>query len=472
VKRSKKKSRPAAESKPVGAPPTSASSEGHGRGREIGYDLLKGLLVIAVVLALKVAVEQTALGKQLELACYNLLQLRLSAEHVPVTVIDTSDLKPEKYNIDGQVGTATPREQLRKMLAAITEQKPKAIGVDIDFSPDKNGYIRPDDPDFFQFCLDMHEQRGVPIFLGIHRTMARPPGEWLRVPEYQELAANILIPKDRRRMLYEIKIESEETHEGSTKVSKPGKAMSVALADAYRRGMDDAPGWLRRVHENVLEGLHGLGFIEQVSEKRLGEGLTVADFLVDFSPIDSIETVRTINPVVLRDRSQHERIEGKMVLLGVASLDAAKDRFEVPGHEGQYPGVLLHACAANTLIQSPLFEVTRRGRLYIDVLFSLAILLPVILIRLYYRNRASDKVARHRLQGLLTIMVVFAAIVVGVICVRLTRVMWDDFLLALTAIVFHPSIERRLERSWVLLRGNAAAAFQRLVFTQEKEKHR
>jgi CHASE2 domain-containing sensor protein len=470
MKRSKKKSRQAAKSKPDGAPP--ASNE-HGRGREIVYDLLKGLLVIAVVLALKLAVEYTAVGKQLELACYNLLQLRLSDERVPVTVIDTSDLKPEQYNIDGQVGTATPRESLRKMLAAITEQKPKAIGIDIDFSPDKNGYIRPDDPDFFQFCLDMQKQRGVPIFLGIYRTRALPPEEWLLVPEYQELAANILIPNDRRRMLYEIKVESRETHEGSAKANKSGKAMSVALADAYRRGTVDAPGWPQRVHENILEGLHRLGFIEQVSEKQLGEGLTVADFLVDFSPIDSIETVRTIDPVVLRDRSQRENIEGKIVLLGVASLDVANDHFEVPGHEGrQYPGVLVHACAANTLIQSPLFEITQRGRLYIDILFSLVILLPVILIRLYYKNRTSDEVAKHRLQGLLMITVVFVAIVIGVICVRLTRVMWDDFLLALTAIVFHPSIERRLEGSWAWLLNHAPNAFQRLVFTQKKEDHR
>src|SRR5207248_1354889 len=118
--------------------PPHAASEKHSRGREILYDLLKGLLLIAFVLALKLAVEQTALGKQLELAGYNLLQLRLSAERVPVTVVDTSDLKPQTYNIAGQTGTATPREPLRKMIEAITEQKPKAIGVDIDFSPDEN----------------------------------------------------------------------------------------------------------------------------------------------------------------------------------------------------------------------------------------------------------------------------------------------------------------------------------------------
>lgn len=446
--------------------PGRESGEKRGRGGEILRDLLKGLLVIALVLAVKLAVERTALGKQLELACYNLLQLQLSTEPAPVTVVDTSDLKPEDYDIDGQVGTATPREPLRKMLAAITEHKPKAIGIDIDLSPDEYGYIHPNDPDFFEFCLDMRRQRGVPIFLGIYRTMGEPPAKWLGDAKYEELAASILIPNDTKRMLSEIKIESEQRPGGSA--AKSSKAMSVVLSDAYRRGLDDSPGWLQKVHGSVLEGLHRLGFIEKVSEKPLGSGLTVADFLVDYSNINSIDTVRTLDPVVLRDRSQRGRFEGKVVLLGAS--DSAKDLFPVPGHGNKlYPGVLLHASAVNTLIKAPLYEVTHKGRLYIDLLFALAILVPVILIRLYYRNRHSDEVAHHRLQGLLTIIVVLAAVVVGVMSVRFTRVMWDDFLLAIGAIVFHPSIERHLVNAWGWFRRNAPGAVARLVFTRKKE---
>ncbi len=244
--------------------------------------------------------------------------------------------------------------------------------------------------------------------------------------------------------------------------------MSVVLSDAYRRGLDDSPGWLQKVHESVLEGLHRLGFVEKVSEKPLGAGLTVADFLVDYSNIDSIDTVRTLDPIVLRDRSQRGRFEGKVVLLGAS--DSAKDLFPVPGHGNKlYPGVLLHASAVNTLIKAPLYEFTHKGRLYIDLLFALVILVPIILIRLYYRNTSSDEVAHHRLQGLPTILVVLAAVVVGVMCVRLTRVMWDDFLPAITAIVFHPSIEGHLGNAWGWFRRHAPGAVARLVFTRKKE---
>ncbi len=457
----------------VGGPPAVAAGEPHGRNGEIFRDLLKGLLVIALVLALKLVVERTAFGKQLELACYELLQLRLSADRVPVTIVDISDLKPQPYDIAGQTGTATPREPLRKLLAAITEQNPRAVGLDIDFSPEDDVYIRPDDPDFFQFCLDMQRQRGVPIFLGIYRTMGEPPSKWLGDAKYEDLAANILIPRDKRRMLREIKVESEQGAAAGSEGSKPSKAISVALADAYKRGLGDAPGWAQRAHESVLESLEGVELIEQVSERQLGSGLTVADFLVDFSPIDSIETIRTLDPAVLRDRSQRGRFEGKVVLLGAASLDAeGDDQFSVPGHEQQYRGVLLHACAVYTLIRAPLFEVTHKGRLYIDLLFSLAIIGTITLIRFYYRGRTTDEVATHRLQGLLTILVVLVAILVGIICVRLTRVMWDDFLLALTALAFHPSIERRMGSSWAWFRKYVPVGFRRVIFTTKEGNQR
>ncbi len=449
--------------------PPRALGEGRGRGREILRDLLKGLLALAFVLTLKLVVEHTAFGKQLELSCYNLLQLQLSSERPPITVVDISDLKPEEFDVDGQVGTGTPREPLRKMIAAITEHKPKAIGVVIDFSPDEYGYIHPSDPEFFQFCLDMGRQRGTPIFLGINRTLAEPPDKWLGDAKYQELAAGILIPRDSKRMQSEVKIESELKAGAGQRRAARSKAMSVALVDAYRTGLEDAPGWLQRAHVSVLERLRSVGFIEKVSEREMGRGLTVADFLVDFSPIDSIESVRTLDPVVLRDRSQRERFEGKVVLIGAGSSGAAKDLFQVPGREALYPGVVLHACAVHTLTESPLYDVTHRGRLYIDVLFALAVLIPISLIRLFYKGSATGDVATHRLQGILTVLVVLAAVVVGVLSVRFTRVMWADFLLAFAALVFHPSIERRLASSWRWLRRSTPDLFRRLVFVRKKE---
>ncbi|HEV7736026.1 MAG TPA: hypothetical protein VGO47_01455, partial [Chlamydiales bacterium] len=63
------------------------------RYKQISRSLLKGLLFIVVVLAIKFAVEQTTPGKHLQLMSYNLLQTQLSSHSVPITIIDIGGLK-------------------------------------------------------------------------------------------------------------------------------------------------------------------------------------------------------------------------------------------------------------------------------------------------------------------------------------------------------------------------------------------
>jgi hypothetical protein len=88
------------------------------------------------------------------------------------------------------------------------------------------------------------------------------------------------------------------------------------------------------------------------------------------------------------------------------------------------------------------------------------------------KGRTSEEVATHRLQGFLTLVVVLVAIVVGVFFVRVTRVMWDDFFLALAFLVFHPFIERYLGNLWRLVTKHFPGAFHGVVFEQNKETRR
>lgn len=445
-----------------GKPSAQVAAPERYRGKAVWRDVLRGLLFIFIVLSIKFAVERTTFGKHLELMSYNLLQTQLSAQPVPVTVVDISDLAPKDFIVDGQTVTATPREQLKEIIKAIAGQKPKAIGIDIDFSPDEYGYILPSDPDFFQFCLDIGKQQGVPVFLGIKRTIANPPGEWLGSEAYENLAANILIPKDSRRMVDVIQIE-EETAPGATeKRSKASRAMSALLADAY--------GHEGSRRSTFLNWLARSGAIERLSEKQLGAGLSVHDFLVDYGPLESIETIRTTAAAVLENASQSQRLRGKVVLVGDATLGKATDTFLVPARDQPYPGIFLHACAAYTLIKAPLYELTGKGHVAIDILLSVAILAAIVLMGFHYRDKESRERATHRFQGFVTLLVVLAAIVIGVVFVRITRIMWDDFFLALTLLVFHPSIERHLESFWSRIKKLASPTSHRLG-AQRKEQH-
>jgi CHASE2 domain-containing sensor protein len=433
----------------AGLPP---ATEGGGSRHALGpllRDMLKGLVFVAFVLALKLAVEQTAFGERFRSKVNDLLHRPLSSDDTPVSVVDMRDLGPAEFNVDGRTGTATPREPLRRMIEAVAEARPKAIGVLIDFSPDEQGYVHPRDPEFFQFCLDLRRQRGVPVFLGINRTLTRPPAEWLGDEDYQSLAANMLIPRDSRRMLTEIRMGGEGDPLESWPAAEGGassKAMSVALAYAYER--QSGQGQARP--SAMMEGLRRAGFVETVSEKRVGPGLKVEEFSPDYSLLDSIEAVRTTDPAVLHYEAR--QFEGKVVLIGSGSLDRERDLFEVPGRDRKYPSIFLHAAAAYTLI-NPRYEVSGKGRLALDILLSLTLVAVIILARRY--GPGEDAGAARRLRGFFTLAAAVAAVVAGVVFVRATRVMWDDFLAAPAVLAFHPSVERRLAALWKTLKRSA-----------------
>lgn len=402
------------------------------------YDLLKGLLFIAVVLMVKFAFEQTSFGERLSLKSQDLLHRPLLHGDMPVSVVDIRDLQPAEFNVDGRKGIATPREPLRRMIETIAEARPKAIGVFIDFSPDEKGYIYPRDPEFFQFCLDQR-QKGVPVFLGIDRTLDKPPAKWLGDEKYESLAANTRIPKDSRRMLSEIRLGDE----GVPRDSRPSaaesqsiKSMSVALAYAYERQLDGSPEQPRTWLEAMMEGLRRFGFVETISEKSIGPGLGVSEFSPDFSLLDSIQAIRTIDPAVLHYEAR--RFEGRVVLIGSGSLDIEQNLFEVPGRDQRYPAIFLHASAVYTLI-NPRYDATGKGRLVFDIVFSLTLVLVIVLTGRNPRRGAAGAAAPRR--GVLTLAAVLAAMAVGFVFIRATHVTWDDFLVA-PFMLFYPSIAR------------------------------
>lgn len=419
------------------------------RLRHVFRELLRGFLLIVLVLAIKMAAETTSVAKHLDLMSYNLLQTQLSSETPPITVVDISDLAPKDFVVAGKTVTATPRDALAEMVKAITSQQPKAVGIDIDLSPDEAGYILPNDPQFFQRCISLSKQTGVPVFLGIGRSIPRPADEWLGEEAYQDLAANILIPKDSRRMLNVLEIRDFGNPETASATHQASISMSARLADAYGR---ETGG--RRVHSWLAR----YGLVEMISDRPIGAGITAQDFLVDYGSLESIPTIRTTNPVVLADTSQRNVLQGKVVLLGDASLGKATDTFVVPGRDQPVPGVYLHAAATYTLMKAPLYELTGKGHIIIDVLLSALILLAILILGFRYGNEEEREHATGRFRGLLTWMVVLGAILIGVVSVHVTRIMWDDFFLALILLVFHPSIERQTEALWKRVRNRGLRA--------------
>ena len=185
--------------------------------------------------------------------------------------------------------------------------------------------------------------------------------------------------------------------------------------------------------------------VERISTKVLDQGVDVHEFWVDYSPIETIKNVamRTINAAALGDSIAMSKIEDKVVILG--NVSGTGDTFVVRGRE--YAGVLLHACAAYTLITGPLFAVTAGGRIFIDILCILIVLASITCIRFYYQ-RERKTVATQRVQFVLTLLLLLVPLAAGVAFVSSTRLLWNDFLLTGTSLLLHPSLEHRLSGVW------------------------
>jgi CHASE2 domain-containing sensor protein len=415
---------------------SSPPGEAHEGTKGLLRDCLKGVFFIILVLVLTTLVEHTEVGEQLERMGYDTLQRHLATEDVPIEILDISDLAPAPFSLNGKTGIATPRESLQRLIDALDsiEPKPVAVAIDIDFSPDKNGYITPLDAEFFQHNLGL----SIPVLLGIRRTNLLPPEAWLGSKDYEKLAASIVLPKVNLRKM-PVSIQTSEKF-------KPGRTMSAALAETFQES-----------RSGILELLQKAGLIELVSEKKFRQGGGIGEILVDYSPLDKLlkyQTIRTIDPQVVRD--QYRVFSGKVVILGDATTDTATDLFNVPARPelGSLPGIYLHACSAYTLARAPLYELKWQGRVLIDLLFSVSILAIIVVLRLYYAKRTSRKVATHRLEGILTLAIIAGALIVGVWFVKVTRLMWDDFILVFAGLIFHPSIERRVETLIKTARGS------------------
>jgi CHASE2 domain-containing sensor protein len=392
------------------------------RAHRIRLDVQKSVLLSALIIACMIGIEHTRLGERIERVGYEVLQGRLSNAKMPVmavTVVDTSGIltHPE---------APTSRETIRQALEAIGGQRPKAIGVDIDYSPDELGYQFPHDPEFFNACLDIEKRTGVPIFLGVGRSVLKPASQWLGDAKYQSLAANILIPIDSMQMVHTLE-------------SVP--SMSAALAAAYRA----RPPYSRPT--SAIESLKRWGLLENISTKTLTSGLSLREFWVDYSPLALLRetAVLTTDPQYLAHEASRRNFEDRVVIFGDLRAQIP-DRFSVRGEE--QPGVLLHACATNTQITGPLYVVTPRGRQHIDVACVLVVLASITLIRWMYERRTPVHVAVGRLQVLLTTFLLLAPFMAGVAFVRTTRILWNDFILTASALLLHPSLEHHIAAFW------------------------
>src|SRR5207248_3992715 len=139
---------------------------------------------------------------------------------------------------------------------------------------------------------------GVPVFLGIHRSQTLGPKAWLGSFDYHELAASIDIPKNTKKLSLWVQLEG---------IPARCPSISAALARTFGKPQNQPPTWLHWA-------------IESTSETNLAPGLSAAEFLVDYSPLEALTEgrIKTIRPESITENGW--RFRDKLVLLGDGTL--------------------------------------------------------------------------------------------------------------------------------------------------------
>ncbi len=390
-------------------------------------EFLRGVLLTALLIGLKVLVEHGEFGKQLEQMTYNLLQLRLLSHAKwwaqPVAIVDISGLASAPYRSDGKTEFVTPRRPLAEIIAAIAAQNPRAIGIDLDFSPGDSGYVTPEDPILLQSLLDLRRQ-GVPIYVGIFDSVVRDPTHWLGEARFQPMAAYITIPNPEHtepatRMVEWVRPAG---------VPEPCPSLAFALAHPGQAAVMPLLRWAVRRTSLASEAEYA-----------------AAEFLIDYGPVEKLIAGRVLVENGNDVTRQGSRLAGKIVLVGRASPGQSADQFSIPGRGMPVPGIYVHAAAVHTLLRAPLYHLTTAGRIVADALAALLVFGPILLARLYSRRRTLDPAAAHRLQVILTTAVILAVLVLGYYLVDRTRLIWTDHLMVVGALLLHSPAEHFLE---------------------------
>jgi CHASE2 domain-containing sensor protein len=389
----------------------------------------------------------------------------------PLVIYDIHDLRPVAAR-QNATELITPRPLLKELIDDIAQLKPRAIGLDIDMSSFRGEY-NPVDVAFLDWVMAERRTMNVPIYVGVHRTVDLPRGQWLYAQRFAMLGAATSVPTDPTYMIASIGDTKRTTDD-----FKP--TMALALAAAYNRDtVRDQLGiekYFSQLRQSSRFGKELLRPVLDRSDSLEGRPLQGLGYLTDYSAIDRIR----VQPVMInavRDGLKFQQtlsidtsksLDGLIVLIGDAH--AGDDSVLVPWQRKLIPGVELHASGAYTLAMSQVYELSLFARMMLDAGATLLALTIVALIRLKYVGRSDVRVVRGRLSYALMILLAGFLLATCIAIDRYWSIVWDDFLLVVVFLVFHPLAERWFERIAVGVGRFAPRAWEALFLERQSPR--
>jgi CHASE2 domain-containing sensor protein len=463
---------------------------------------LRGLVVTAIVVWLNHLLEARPAGQWLLRRTYDFLQYRLRIDPtphhgqppaLPIVVVDIQDVPGPEAAPDNW-HAVTHRGHLQSIVTALSElgpNRPRALAVDIDCSPlavaDDHGRLVPKWTDeaaeraFIQQSLTL-TQSGLPIFLAVGQGIALPRSEWLGSEAAAALAAHPYCPRvpdeleppahghdtspDPRKMPGTLEFKEDRSLIPSLAESLQASAgraerqvpvalrWAVELASQFKPeegtehftgpGHDSAPAAHDGTHadaENHAAPAHAAPPV--MPSRRFSTTL----FAVNYGALESFRrgAIRALNDDDITQNAAAFR--DKLVIIGNCN-PSRHDLHPVPDREREVAGVFIHACAAWTLLDAPIYSLTHAGRIAIDFLLA-SVLLVFVLKGGTWLSRLGLPVSHDALHRWVPRIVCGAALLLGVGFIRLTRLMWDDFVfVSLGLLFFHGWLEHGAEIIW------------------------
>ncbi len=386
--------------------------------------LFLSALATLILLGVTYVFHFSEAGHRLELSAFEFLQNRLpttAKERLPIVVVDIGKVPGGK---DG----FTPRAKLREIISALIKHRPAAIGIDVNFSPGPTGWKLDDDPKFFDYCLAVKEETGIPIYLAVYESQFEPPDGWLGLPQYKELAAaSVVDPDDTRRIPVWIKSDtsSERLH-----------TISAALAKSYSPSLPGPVNFLSGKLESLSD--HEFGLVRAEDRMRFGMSLVNYRRHNDISK----ETLPNVSTTSIDEAG--ERFTGRMVL--VADATNAQDSFVVAGH-GQLPGCYVIASAAYTLAADPLFEFNFKWRLIFDLIFAALLISGIEIARRKFVTKIEGS-RFHKARRSVTFLVASLVFLASLAAILFLHVVWFDFPAIIASTFLHTRIEHSISSWW------------------------
>lgn len=387
--------------------------------------------------------KHTDLGHRLQDLSFEWMQSfvpEAAAATLPVAIVDSSDIK--RVSIPGRKEEFTSRESLNSVLSQLAKEAPSAIGFDLDFSPEEDGFIAPGTFEFFESCSQSWQRTKVPVFLGVHRSESLGPAAWLGSDAYQHLAAGISRPAG---LVTQMPLE---THFRRGEKPLPGLGRALALAHGTSPNRRPLPWWLRWLTQSVQT-------IRPVEEL---ENFVTTEFLVNFKALSALTNV-IVQPADISSSSG--LLRNRMVLVGDATRGKSSDPARVPNEPEFVPGVFVHACAAYTLVNAPLYETRHWVLTLLNVALSMAG--AVLVHALVERYGKQMPVTTIPLSFFMALLLFLLLIVFACWLAAHYRVITLELLVVLGVLVIQCPVELTLQSiNWPRLRnvfGKTAEAF-------------